>query len=216
MKKPLFHIPLQFFAEDSGGDGGTAPDAGTATSQPEGQPNGEPGAPAPDPAPDSNEEVATIQQLTADNESLRAQLAALQQRYLSQEEQTRLELTQRETQLANREATLTDRENRLHAVHALESAGLCTDGVTSTDLMPFVLGKNAADIDSKVKSLQELLEKRETAQTEKFYRNAGRQPQQPSGTSEGGSATPAFRTAQLEEQKRAREIRERYTGGQKV
>lgn len=216
MKKPLFHIPLQFFAEDFGGDGGTAPDAGTATPQPEGQPNGEPGAPAPDPAPDSNEEVATIQQLTADNESLRAQLAALQQRYLSQEEQTRLELTQRETQLANREATLTDRENRLHAVHALESAGLCTDGVTSTDLMPFVLGKNAADIDSKVKSLQELLAKRETAQTEKFYRNAGRQPQQPSGTSEGGSAAPAFRTAQLEGQKRAREIRERYTGGQKV
>ncbi len=87
MKKPLFHIPLQFFAEDSGVDGGAAPDAGTATSQPEGQPNGEPGAPAPDPAPDSNEEGATIQQLTADNESLRAQLAALQQRYLSQEEQ---------------------------------------------------------------------------------------------------------------------------------
>jgi hypothetical protein len=196
--KPL-HISMQFFGESEQSEGdsaGTETAEGTESSQ-------------------SQDAQETPVHSEEDYAALQAELDALRAEKLTQEERTRLELTQRETDIANREAALRDKENRLHAVHSLESAGLCGNGVTTDDLMPFVLESTAEKIDSKVKSLQGIFDKLAKAQTEKIYHNAGRQPQQVQGGADGTPVPKTFNSALIQAQSRAKEIREKYTGGNK-
>lgn len=203
--KPL-RISMQYFAE-------SAPAEPAAAESPVSGPSAEP-VPA-EPTTGTSSELDTaaqLQQALADNETLKQELNTLRKEHLTQEEQKRLELSQKETDLANKEATLRDRENRLHAIQSLEKANLTGNGLTSAELLPFVLDSTTDGIDNKVKALSALLDKRAKAETERLYQEAGRQPQQVSNDT-GGNAVLPFRTARTQEQARAKEIRERYTGG---
>lgn len=199
-------ISMQYFAESASAESAAA----------------EPSAPSPsaDPVPaeptttDTSEPdtAVQLQQALAANKTLQQELDTLRKEHLTQEEQKRLELTQKETEIATREATLRDRENRLHAIQSLEKANLTGNGLTSAELLPFVLDSTTDGIDRKVKALSALLDKRAKAETDRLYQAAGRQPQQVSNET-GGTAPLPFRTARTQEQTRAKEIRERYTGG---
>lgn len=160
---------------------------------------------------DKNED-SQVEKLSKDNEKLKQELETLRREHLTQEEQKQLELKQKEIEIADREATLRDRENRLHAIQALETAGLCNAEITSADLIPFVMDTNTSGIDRKVKALTSLLEKRAKAEVERIYQSAGRQPYQVSNES-SGSGTPIFNKTNIQAQTRAKEIREKYTGG---
>lgn len=149
-------------------------------------------------------------------DAIKEELDKLKKEKLTQEERTRLELTQRETDVANREAVIRDKENRLHAIDALEQANLVGNGITTADLIPFVMDNTTQAIDDKVKSLQGLLEKCMAAQTQRIYQSAGRQPHQVQDTTGSNSNTPvAFGAGRAARQTRAQEIRNAYTGGTK-
>lgn len=196
--RKILKIPMQFFAEGA--------ELGTEADPPERESSAEQNPSEPQPKTYTEAEYNAIQE----------ELQKLRAEHLSQEEQTRLELTQRETEIANREAALRDRENRLHAVQSLESAGLCGGGITTADLMPFVMDSTSAGIDSKVKALSALLEKRAKAETERIYQGAGRQPHQVHNEdSGGGNPASLFGKERAAEQARAKAIREKYTGGVK-
>lgn len=148
--------------------------------------------------------------------ALKEELDKLQKEKLTQEELTRIDLTKRETDVANREAAIRDKENRLHAIDALEQANLVGNGITTADLIPFVMDSTTKAIDDKVKSLQELLEKCMAAQTQRIYQSAGRQPHQVQDTPSGSSNAPiTFGAGRAARQARAQEIRNSYTGGTK-
>lgn len=148
----------------------------------------------------------------AEYKALQKELDTLRMEHLSQEERTRLELTQRENDVANREAIIRDKENRLHAIQALEQAQLVGNGITSADLIPFVMDNTASGIDRKVKALTALLDKRAKAETDRIYKNAGRQPQQVRNENTGVNGT-SYRPSHAAQQTKAKEIREHYTGG---
>lgn len=206
MQSNPLRISMQYFAESASGESNTTEPAGS-------NPSAEPVPAEPTPADTSEPDTAAqLKQLTDANAALQQELNTLRKEHLTQEEQKRLELTQKETEIANREATLRDRENRLHAIQSLEKANLTGNGLTSAEMLPFVLDSTTDGIDSKVKALSALLDKRAKAETERLYQAAGRQPQQVSNDT-GGTAPLPFRTARTQEQARAKEIRERYTGG---
>ncbi len=199
-------ISMQYFAESASGESNTTEPAGSSQSV-------NPVLAEPATTDTSEPDItAQLQQLTDANAALQQELNTLRKEHLTQEEQKRLELTQKETEIANREATLRDRENRLHAIQSLEKANLTGNGLTSAELLPFVLDSTTDGIDRKVKALSALLDKRAKAETDRLYQAAGRQPQQVSNET-GGTAPLPFRTARTQEQTRAKEIRERYTGG---
>lgn len=147
-------------------------------------------------------------------DAIKQELEQLRKEKLTQEERTRLELTQRETDVANREAVIRDKENRLHAIDALEQAQLVGGGITTADLLPFVSDTTTQGIDDKVKSLKALVDKIATANTQRIYQGAGRQPSQvqdaPSGSQNPAAAFGADRAQRTS---RAQEIRNAYTGG---
>lgn len=202
--KPL-QISMQYFAESASGEPTSAePTAPSTPADPV------PAEPEPSAEPDT---TAQLKQLTDANAALQKELDTMRKEHLTQEEQKRLELTQKETEIANREATLRDRENRLHAMQALEKANLTGNGLTSAELLPFVLDSTTDGIDNKVKALSALLEKRAKAETDRIYQAAGRQPYQVRNNGESPSAVPAFRAERAKEQARAEEIRKHYTGG---
>lgn len=171
-------------------------------------------APAPA-AADTLDTAARLEQLTAQNATLQAELDRMRREHLSQEEQARLALDERETALSQREATLRDRENQLHAISAMENAGLCTGGITTQEMLPFVMGATAADIDRKVQALQSLLEKHARTQTDHLYQRLGGQPQQPRGDAQEGGAAVTFGKMRSQQHARAKEIRDTYTGGKR-
>lgn len=182
---------------------GTALDTDPAQPAPSEEPEQLPDAPA-------QEKTYT----EAEYNALQQELDKLRKEHLSKEEQTRLELTRRETDVANREAVIRDKENRLHAIQALEQAQLVGGGIASADLIPFVMDSTTNGIDKKVKALSALLEKRAKAETDKIYHDAGRQPHQVRNEGTGGNA-PIFSAVNAQAQSRAKEIRERYTGGKR-
>lgn len=180
----------------------------TAEQTPTPAPATEP-APQPDPAPEKT-------YTASEYDALKKELDKLKKDKLTQEERTRLELTQRETDVANREAVIREKENRLHAIAALEQAKLVGNGIATADLIPFVMDNTTQAIDDKVKSLQGLLEKCMTAQTQRIYQSAGRQPHQVQDTAGSNNNTPiAFGAGRAARQTRAQEIRNAYTGGSK-
>ena len=192
MQSNPLRISMQYFAESASGESNTTEPAGS-------NPSAEPVPAEPTPADTSEPDTAAqLKQLTDANAALQQELNTLRKEHLTQEEQKRLELTQKETEIANREATLRDRENRLHAIQSLEKANLTGNGLTSAELLPFVLDSTTDGIDSKVKALSALLDKRAKAETERLYQAAGRQPQQVSNDT-GGTAPLPFRTARTQE-----------------
>lgn len=167
-----------------------------------------------DPAQQQNEPPQEKTYTAAEYDALQKELDTLRKEKLTQDELNRLELTKRETDVANREAVIRDKENRLHAVQALEQAQLVGNGITTADLIPFVMESTAQGIDDKVKSLQALLDKRAKAETERIYQGAGRKPSQIRDEGTGGSNTASlFGAHRAAEQAKAKEIREKYTGG---
>lgn len=174
-------------------------------------PQAEPAAePAQQPDTPPQEKTYTEEEYTA----LQKELETLRREKLTQEELSRLELTKRETEVANREAVIRDKENRLYAISALEQAQLVSNGIATADLIPFVMDSTTQGIDSKVKALSALLDKRAKAETERIYQGAGRQPHQVHNE-DAGSGNPAFLFGKerAAEQAKAKAIREKYTGG---
>lgn len=187
---------------------GTEPQGGTQQT-----PNADPQPQSNEPQPDESEQ---LRQLQARNTQLQNQLDQMRRDHLSQEERTRIELDERETNLSRREESLRHRENQLYAVGALETAGLCAGGMTTQEMLPFVMESTTAGIDRKVEALKALLDKAEQAMTQKYYDKISGQPQQPRGSTSGGSGSTAalsFGKERAEADSRAAEIRKKYTGG---
>ncbi len=153
-----------------------------------------------------------LQAQAKENAQLKLELQQMRQRYLTQEEQSKLELSQRENALASREAALTARENRLYAESAVQAAGLCSDTLSAADLLPFVQGTDNADTDSKVAALAAILDKRVQAENAKFYKGASRQPKQVNGTDAGNGSVYTPNTTRMKQAAHAAEIRKQYTG----
>lgn len=124
-----------------------------------------------------------LQAQARENVQLKQELQQMRQRYLTREEQSKLELSQRENALASREAALTARENRIYAESALQAAGLCSNTLSAADLLPFVQGTDNADTDSKVAALAAILDKRAQAENAKFYKR--REPPAETGERHG-------------------------------
>lgn len=203
MKHKPFHISMQYFAEpaaDTVSD--TAAELAAEPVQIE---------PTAEPAPDASVQEKTY--TAAEYDALQKELDTLRKEHLSQEERTRIDLAKRENDVASREAVIRDKENRLHAINALEQAQLVGNGITSADLIPFVMGSTTADIDSKVKAMAALLDKRAQVEKDSIYKANGRQPQQVHNDATGGSTQPIFNTANVQSQANAAKIRDAYTGG---
>lgn len=203
MKHKPFHISMQYFAEpaaDTVSD--TAAELAAEPVQIE---------PTAEPAPDAPVQEKTY--TAAEYDALQKELDTLRKEHLSQEERTRIDLAKRENDVASREAVIRDKENRLHAINALEQAQLVGNGITSADLIPFVMGSTTADIDSKVKAMAALLDKRAQVEKDSIYKANGRQPQQVHNDATGGSTQPIFNTANVQSQANAAKIRDAYTGG---
>ncbi|MCD8219192.1 MAG: DUF4355 domain-containing protein [Ruminococcus sp.] len=153
-----------------------------------------------------------LQAQARENVQLKQELQQMRQRYLTREEQSKLELSQRENALASREAALTARENRIYAESALQAAGLCSNTLSAADLLPFVQGTDNADTDSKVAALAAILDKRAQAENAKFYKGASHQPKQVNGTDTGNGSAYTHNTARMKQAAHAAEIRRQYTG----
>lgn len=203
MKHKLLRISMQYFAEP-------AADAASDTAA---EPAAEPAQIEPDaePAPDTPAQEKTY--TAAEYDALQKELDTLRKEHLSQEERTRIDLAKRENDVANREAVIRDKENRLHAISALEQAQLVGNGITSSDLIPFVMDGTTAGIDSKVKAMAALLDKRAQVEKDSIYKANGRQPQQVHNDATGGGTQPIFNTANVKSQANAAKIRDAYTGG---
>ncbi len=199
MKHKPLRISMQYFAE-SAADAVTEPAAEPAQIEPTAEP-----------APDAPVQERTY--TAAEYDALQNELDTLRKEHLSQEERTRIDLAKRENDVASREAVIRDKENRLHAINALEQAQLVGNGITSADLIPFVMGSTTADIDSKVKAMAVLLDKRAQVEKDNIYKANGRQPQQIHNDATGGGTQPIFNTANVQSQANAAKIRDVYTGG---
>lgn len=203
MKHKPLRISMQYFAEsaaDTVSDAVTEPAAESAQIEPT-------AGPVPD---------APIQERTytaAEYDALQEELEKLRKEHLSQEERTRIDLAKRENDVASREAVIRDKENRLHAINALEQAQLVGNGITSADLIPFVMDGTTAGIDSKVKAMAALLDKRAQVEKDSIYKANGRQPQQVHNDATGGGVQPIFNAANVQSQANAAKIRDSYTGG---
>lgn len=203
MKHKPLRISMQYFAESAAD---TVSDAAT-------EPAAEPAQiePTAESAPDAPVQERTY--TAAEYDALQNELDTLRKEHLSQEERTRIDLAKRENDVASREAVIRDKENRLHAISALEQAQLVGNGITSADLIPFVMGSTTADIDSKVKAMAVLLDKRAQVEKDSIYKANGRQPQQVHNDATGGGTQPIFNTANAQSQANAAKIRDAYTGG---
>lgn len=203
MKHKPMHISMQFFAElgaDAASDTAAQPTAEPAQTET-----------AAEPAQDTAALEKTY--TAAEYDALQQELDTLRAEHLSQEERNRIDLAKRENDVAAREAVIRDKENRLHAIQSLEQAKLVGNDITSADLIPFVMGSTTQDIDSKVKALAALLDKRAQAEKDSIYRSNGRQPQQIRNEGTGGGAKQIFNSANVQAQANAAKIRDAYTGG---
>lgn len=147
----------------------------------------------------------------AEYDALQKELDTLRKEHLSQEERARIDLAKRENDVATREATVRDKENQIHAIQSLEQAHLIGNGITSSDLIPFVMDSTAAGIDSKVKAMAALLDKRAQVEKDSIYKSSGRQPQQVHNDATGGGVQQIFNTANVQSQANAAKIRDAYT-----
>lgn len=195
----LLRLPIQFFAEPAAdAEPAAEPEPAAASEEAPENPDAQPGKTY------TEEEYGALQK----------ELDELRKEKLTQDELNRLDLAKRETEVANREAVIRDKENRLHAIQALEQAQLVGNGMTSADLIPFVMDNTTAGIDNKVKALTALLDKRAQAEKDRIYQLAGRTPQQVRDDGAGGgNAAPLFGAARAAEREKAKKIREKYTGG---
>jgi len=203
MKHKPLRISMQYFAEPADD---TASDA-ASESVSESTQTEQSAEPAQDTA--ASEKTYTA----AEYDALQKELDTLRKEHLSQEERTRLDLAKRENDVATREATVRDKENQIHAIQSLEQAHLIGNGITSSDLIPFVMDSTAAGIDSKVKALSSLLDKRAQVEKDSIYKANGRQPQQVRNEDAGGTSQPIFNSANVQAQANAAKIRDAYTGG---
>lgn len=145
--------------------------------------------PEPEPEPDLEKLIQravdrATNKLGNDNKKLRQQLESLKKNHLTEAQAAELERQQREDDLAEREKALQDEKNRWYAMKAIKKAGLDDGSDDSLAIIDFVMGSTETDIDARVKSFGELVEKIVKAKVDKTFKQHGRNPEQGAGAGE--------------------------------
>lgn len=111
-----------------------------------------------------------------DNKRLREQLEAIKKEKLTAEERAELEKKQEREQFERERAEFQMEKNKLYAVKAIKAAGLDDGSDKSLELVNFVLCSDEQEIDARVKAFGELVKKFVSAEVDKTFKDAGRNP----------------------------------------
>lgn len=156
--------------------------------------------------------------LIKDNGSLKEQIKELSRKGLTPEQVAELEKKDKEDEQNKREAELTERENRFYALTAIKDAGLDSGDKTALELINLVMGKDQAEIDANVKTLNTLVKRMVKTEVDKTFKDNGRSPK---GGDDGEDKDKDNAIAKklgkraAEANKRARGVLDMYTGGNK-
>lgn len=232
MTKPL-RISMQFFAEGGAGDGGNTGGAGSAGDS--GSTGGnaagdEPGNQGKEGNADgkgnTNPDIERLVQARADKltaesgkkiAALQKELEKLKKEKMTDDELKQFEMTEKERTLAERERALADKENRLIAIKAIKEAGLDDGSENALELVDFVMADDEEAVRTKVKAFGALVNKFVAAKVDKTFRQNGRNPNGGSSGNEGGDNNAGTSVAEMlgknraEQQKRSREILDKFT-----
>ncbi len=117
-----------------------------------------------------------MEKANKDKSELEKQLDKLRKEKLTAEEVRRLEDEKRAKDLAEREAALKEKENRYYAVSAIKKAGLDDGSDTALKVVDLVMGEDESNIDKKIASLKELVNKIVESKVNEKFKAAGRNP----------------------------------------
>lgn len=220
--KPLTsRIPLQFFASDGGDAASGNADSTTSTEQIKQDAQGEKTE-----NKDNGSDIDRLVQARADKilaesgkkiSALQKELEQMKREKMTSEELKELEMTEKEQALAEREKMLAEKENRLIAIKAIKEAGLDDGSENALELVDFVMGENEETIKTKVKAFGVLVNKFVAAKVDKTFKQNGRNPNGGSNGNDGDGKDKATSVAEMlgknrsEQQKRSREILDKYT-----
>lgn len=219
--RPL-RLSMQFFAESGAGEAGnTGGDTtsgepvkqGTQSETSENKDNN---------TPDIERLVqARADKLTAESgkkiAALQKELDKLKKEKMTSEELKELEMTEKEQALAEREKALADKENRLIAIKAIKEAGLDDGSENSLELVDFVMADNEETVKERVKAFGALVNKFVAAKVDKTFKQNGRNPNggnngnDGDGKDSGTSVAKMLGETRAEQQKRSREILDKFT-----
>lgn len=101
----------------------------------------------------------------------------LQEEKLTTEELKTLEIEEKEKAIAEREKALLEKENRIYCIKAIKKAGLDHGGDEALELIDFIMGDNAEQIDKKVKVFKALFDKFVKAEVDNTFKSSGRNPE---------------------------------------
>lgn len=133
----------------------------------------------------SKEEVERLIQQAVDRKAnqmgneakrLREENEKLKKEHLSAEERAELERKQEREQFERERAEFQLEKNKLHAIKAIKAAGLDDGSDKALELVNFVLGADEKEIDSRVKAFGDLVKKFVSAEVDKTFKGAGRNP----------------------------------------
>lgn len=123
--------------------------------------------------------------MSEENKKLTKALDKLQKEKLSADELKQLEIDNKMAEIAEREKQLAENENRLYAIKAVKAAGLDDGSENSLELIDFIMGVDKEDIDSKVKTFGDLVNKFVKAEVDRIFKENGRIPGRGAGSGNG-------------------------------
>lgn len=215
-KNSFLPVNLQFFGETEESEGqGDNSGGENKSDNDEGLNNGgEP--PEENPEEDTSRLTKLIEdavkratkKMSEENKKLTKALDKLQKEKLSEDELKQLEIDNKMAEIAEREKQLAENENRLYAIKAVKAAGLDDGSENSLELIDFIMGVDKEDIDSRVKTFGDLVNKFVKAEVDRIFKENGRIPGRGAGSGNGGdenniAAELGKRAAQANEKARS-------------
>lgn len=120
-----------------------------------------------------------------ENKKLRGEIETLKKANMDADELKKFELSEKEKAIAEREQALNDKANRLHAIKAIEDAGLGDGKGASLAIVEFVMADTEEAINEKVKAFDALVKRLVETKVADVFKANGRTP----GTGNTAAAT---------------------------